>query len=103
MTTTRSGRLSLVFQEILTAIVRIRAGREKVPSLEHFRQQMRGALAGAQEEAVRRGYVRAEAFLLQHFENIRIWQCFNGKILPKTRFNRIKYVPAILRSSRPSI
>ena len=63
MTTTRSGRLSLVFQEILTAIVRIRAGREKVPSLEHFRQQMRGALAGAQEEAVRRGYVRADAFL----------------------------------------
>lgn len=61
--TTRTGGISLVFQEILTVIVRVRAGRQQIPSTDHFRQQMRGAMAGVQEESVRRGYNRAEASL----------------------------------------
>lgn len=56
-------RIASVFQEILTAVVRIRAGRQQIPSTEQFRQQMRGALAAAQEEAVRRGYNREQASL----------------------------------------
>lgn len=60
---TRTGRISLLFQEILTVIVRVRAGRQQIPSAEQFRQHVGGALAAAQEDSVRRGYNRAEASL----------------------------------------
>jgi type VI secretion system protein ImpK len=59
----RTGRISIVFQELLTVIVRVRAGRQQISSADHFRQQIRGALATAQSEALRGGYNTAEASL----------------------------------------
>jgi type VI secretion system protein ImpK len=52
--------LSLVFQEALTAIERIRAGREKVPDAESFRAEMRQQFLHANEEGRTRGYSRGD-------------------------------------------
>jgi type VI secretion system protein ImpK len=48
--------LSILFQELLTGIVRIRAGREQIPSLDSFRTQILNALGAAGEQARRKGY-----------------------------------------------
>jgi len=47
----RQGRLALGFQEMLTAVVRLRAGRQAVADAEQFRGQVRGALRSADQEA----------------------------------------------------
>lgn len=47
----RQGRLGLAFQEMLTAVVRLRAGRQIVNDAELFRNQVRSALRGADQEA----------------------------------------------------
>ena len=60
---TRTPRIAGVFQEILTVIVRIRAGRHQVPDPQQFRQQMRGALQTAEQEVVRLGCNSVEARL----------------------------------------
>jgi type VI secretion system protein ImpK len=52
--------LALVFEEALTAIERIRAGREKVAEAERFRGEMRQQLQHAEEEGRRRGYSRED-------------------------------------------
>jgi len=52
--------LALVFEEALTAIERIRAGRETVADAEHFRGEMRQQLQHAEEEGRRRGYSRED-------------------------------------------
>jgi type VI secretion system protein ImpK len=56
----RADNLALAFQEVLTAIVRLRSGRQVVTDAEQFRQQMRQAIKGAEEEAARRGYPAEE-------------------------------------------
>ncbi|MGD0013873.1 MAG: DotU family type IV/VI secretion system protein [Bryobacteraceae bacterium] len=48
--------LALVFQEVFTAIVRLRTNRQVVTDAELFRAQMREALKAADQEARRRGY-----------------------------------------------
>jgi type VI secretion system protein ImpK len=48
--------MAVLMQEILTAIVRIRAGREQVPNLDGFRAQVLEALGAAREQARRKGY-----------------------------------------------
>ncbi len=58
----RSDRLAIVFQELLTVIVRVRANRQPIQQVDHFRNQVREALLAAQEEAVRVGYTRDQAF-----------------------------------------
>jgi type VI secretion system protein ImpK len=55
--------LSLVFQEIMTAIVRLRSGRQPVNDANLFRTQIRGALASAENDAVQRGYSQDDARL----------------------------------------
>lgn len=47
----KQGRLALGFQEMLTAVVRLRAGRQAVTDAEVFRGQVRGALRAADQEA----------------------------------------------------
>ncbi|MEZ5399662.1 MAG: DotU family type IV/VI secretion system protein [Bryobacteraceae bacterium] len=62
LTPPRSDRLAIVFQELLTVIVRVRADRQPIQHVDHFRNQVRNALLAAQEEAVRTGYSRDLAF-----------------------------------------
>ncbi len=52
----RRDNLALAFQEILTAIVRLRTNRQVVTDAEVFRGQMRAALKAADDDARRRGY-----------------------------------------------
>jgi type VI secretion system protein ImpK len=52
----RHENLALVFQEILTAIARLRSNRQAVSDSEAFRGHMRNALKTAESEGVRRGY-----------------------------------------------
>src|SRR5690349_4630358 len=56
MAQTRLENLALHFQEVLTAIVRLRANRQTVTDAESFRQHMREALRIAGEQAQRSGY-----------------------------------------------
>jgi type VI secretion system protein ImpK len=48
--------LALCFQEPLTAIVRVRSGRQQVQDAETFRDQIRRALQGSMQEARTLGY-----------------------------------------------
>lgn len=48
--------LALVFQEVLTATVRVRAHRQAVSDAESFRAQMREALRAADQEGRQKGY-----------------------------------------------
>jgi len=56
----RSDTLALLYQNILTGIVRIQAGRQPLGDVETFRRRMRAALQEAQREAGLAGYGSAE-------------------------------------------
>jgi type VI secretion system protein ImpK len=62
----RVDNLALVFQEILTAIVRLRTNRQVVTDADQFRAQMREALKQADQEGRVRGYT-AEQIKLSIF------------------------------------
>jgi type VI secretion system protein ImpK len=49
-------RMAVLMQELLTAVVRIRAGREQVPNLDAFRAHVLEALGAARDQARRKGY-----------------------------------------------
>src|SRR6202142_332992 len=51
----RGWNLALGFQEVFTAVVRLRYNRQAVPDAESFRAQMRQALRGAEHDARARG------------------------------------------------
>ncbi|MCU0245558.1 MAG: DotU family type IV/VI secretion system protein [Bryobacter sp.] len=55
-TASRPGNLALCFQEVLTAIGRLRANRQVVNDAEAFRNQVRQALRAADQEARRLGH-----------------------------------------------
>lgn len=48
--------IALVYQEILTAIVRLRSNRQAVTDAASFRNQVKAAIASAEASADRRGY-----------------------------------------------
>lgn len=52
----RSDNLPLLFQEVLTVVVRLRANRQRVADANSFRDQIRNALKLAEQEGLRRGY-----------------------------------------------
>jgi type VI secretion system protein ImpK len=52
----RQENLALIFQEILTAIERLRSHRQAVSDAENFRAQMREAIRAAEAEGRKRGY-----------------------------------------------
>src|SRR5215469_3416394 len=56
----KSDILALLYQRILTGIVRIQAGRQALGDLEVFRRRMKAALQEAEKEAMRAGYGPAE-------------------------------------------
>jgi type VI secretion system protein ImpK len=63
---TASGRtenLALVYQDVLTVIVRLRSNRQAVSHAESFRANMRSALRKAEQDAAARGYAGEE---IQH-------------------------------------
>lgn len=52
----RGPNLAMAFQELFTAIVRLRFNRQSVPNAEAFRSHMREAYRVATQDAVSRGY-----------------------------------------------
>jgi len=56
MATSRTNSLSLCFQEVLTAILRVRFRRQQVQDAESFRAQMRASLQSAMQDARALGY-----------------------------------------------
>jgi type VI secretion system protein ImpK len=52
----RRDNLALVFQEVLTAVIRLRTNRQVVTDAELFRAQMRDALSTADQEGRKRAY-----------------------------------------------
>ncbi len=58
--TPRSDTLALVFQNILTGIVRIQSGRQPLNDVETFRRRMKAALQECEREAGVAGYPSAD-------------------------------------------
>ena len=56
MGTIRVNSLALCFQEVLTAILRVRFQRQQVQDSESFRTQMRRSLQAAMQDARSLGY-----------------------------------------------
>lgn len=52
----RPENLAYIFQEVLTAIVRLRSGRQSVADDQSFRAHIKGALQTASQQAQRSGY-----------------------------------------------
>jgi type VI secretion system protein ImpK len=67
----QSDSLAVLFQELLTVIVRLRSNRQPVSDAESFRAQIRSGLASVEQEALRRGYngedVRVAIFAIVAF------------------------------------
>jgi type VI secretion system protein ImpK len=63
MTPSASGRLALLLQESLTAVVRLRANRAPIADAAAFRAQMRQLLARAEQDARAAGYGEQDARL----------------------------------------
>lgn len=57
---TRTDNLALIFQEVLTAIVRLRSNRQELSDAESFRFYMREAIKSAIQEARNRGGYNAD-------------------------------------------
>lgn len=55
-----SNNLALIFQEVLTVVERLRAGRQQVGNAAAFRAQIRNTLGAAEQEALRRGYTQED-------------------------------------------
>jgi type VI secretion system protein ImpK len=58
--TSRSDTLALVYQNILTGIVRIQSGRQPLNDVETFRRRMKAALQECEREAGVAGYASAD-------------------------------------------
>ena len=57
---TRTDNLALIFQEVLTAIVRLRSNRQELSDAESFRYYMREAIKSAIQEARNHGGYNAD-------------------------------------------
>lgn len=53
----RRENLALIYQEVMTAITRLRANRQNVDDAQTFRTHLRSALAAAEQDALGAGYV----------------------------------------------
>src|SRR5215469_9499532 len=56
----RLNRLALLYEGILTAVARVRAGKQPVQDLANFRLRMKEALSGVDAAARERGYMSAD-------------------------------------------
>ncbi len=59
----RGWNLALAFQEVMTAVVRVRFGRQNVPNADMFRAHIKESLKGAAQEALARGYTQEDVQL----------------------------------------
>lgn len=57
----RTDNLALIFQEILTVIVRVRGNRQPVTDGNKFRNDMRNALRNTEKDAITRAYMPEDA------------------------------------------
>ena len=68
---TRADNLALIFQEVLTVIARLRAGRLRFDGVDVFRRQISAAIDSAEKDGLRRGYsqedVRVSMFAIVAF------------------------------------
>ena len=68
---TRADNLALIYQEVFTVVMRLRANRQRFGDPEVFRSQIRNALKTAEGEGARRGYevedVRVATFAVVAF------------------------------------
>jgi type VI secretion system protein ImpK len=58
-----AGPLALLYQEVLTAVVRLRANSQYVTDVARFREQIKAALKDAERDAVQRGYLTEDVKL----------------------------------------
>ncbi len=67
----RADDLALIFQEVITVVVRLRANRQRVTNPDTFRSQVQNALKLSEQDALRRGYsqedVRVAVFAVVAF------------------------------------
>ena len=81
--------LAVAFQEVLTAIVRLRYNRQAVSSADAFRVQMKQALAKAEQEAAGRGCnptdVQLAKFAVVAFLDESVLSCNNPAFSDWTR------------------
>ncbi|HZS55614.1 MAG TPA: DotU family type IV/VI secretion system protein [Bryobacteraceae bacterium] len=56
----RADNLPLLFQEVVTVVVRLRANRQRVTNPDAFRAQIQNALKLAEQDALRRGYTQED-------------------------------------------
>ena len=56
----KADNLALLFQEVITVVVRLRANRQRVTNSESFRGQVQSALRVAEQDALRRGYTQED-------------------------------------------
>jgi len=77
----RGWNLPLAFQEVFTAIVRLRYGRQSATSAESFRAQVKHALRQAEQDARSRGYkqedIRQVTFAVVAFLDESVLSCRN--------------------------
>jgi len=55
-------RLALLYEGILTAIVRVQSGRQQIQGSEAFRERMKAALREIGDVAARRGYAKEDVY-----------------------------------------
>lgn len=67
----RPENLALVYQELLTVVVRVRSGRQAVSDAESFRAHIRSALKKAEQAGLAKGY-RAEEVRMASFAIVAI-------------------------------
>lgn len=65
----RGRNLALIYQEILTAVTRLRSNRQAVSDARLFRNQIKAAIGAAESEATHRGYA-AEDIRLATFATV---------------------------------
>lgn len=56
----RADNIALLFQEVMTVVVRLRANRQRVTNPDAFRAQIQNALKLAEQDALRRGYTQED-------------------------------------------
>lgn len=95
----RGENLALLFQELLTAIVRLRSGRQEITNAEKFRNQVLHAIRVIEQQARNRGYTDEDvrlavfavvAFLDESVLNLRqpVFQDWVRKPLQEELFGR---------------
>lgn len=67
----RPDNLALIYQELLTVVVRVRSGRQAVSDVESFRAHIRSALKKAEQAGLAKGY-RAEEVRMASFAIVAI-------------------------------